>query len=174
MEEEINSPFKGRKVKLKRNWHKLYRRQAATVAGEPLLGLDMRLFFLAVSRAGFNGHAEFRRGELADWLKKYNLSTGAVSTYTERRFQKVISDGVAANIYGPGSNVRCLIVASHLVDVDRPPSSWKVCPEHHHRYRWFKDCWAQIDRDGNLGWVQAGGTVLYPGKTRTNSSHEVA
>ncbi|MBM7519503.1 hypothetical protein [Nocardioides nitrophenolicus] len=163
------NPFKGYKKPKGHSWHKIYRREAYNASVQPDLGLDLRLWFLVVNRAGYNGHAQFPGDSLLEALPKYNRSTGEVSRYSIRALQKVIAEGVRANLYAPTSGPRCIILGAHLVDVDRPPGNWKACRVHHHRFRWNRDVWGDIDGSGHFGPL-VDGKIVYPGKERRNSS----
>ncbi len=108
------NPFKGYKKPKGHSWHKIYRREAYNASVQPDLGLDLRLWFLVVNRAGYNGHAQFPGDSLLEALPKYNRSTGEVSRYSIRALQKVIAEGVRANLYAPTSGPRCIILGAHL------------------------------------------------------------
>ncbi|MFF1337929.1 hypothetical protein ACFVYT_08445 [Streptomyces sp. NPDC058290] len=113
------------------SWGKLMKRGAENASAAPCLGADFRLFLLATSRAGAGGHACFAAGEIAEALPKYNKASGEVGTFGEKYLRNLITAGVDAGLYAPGSSTLCIVLPMGVYDIGAKYKA-KPCPVHGH------------------------------------------
>lgn len=114
-----------------RPWARHFQDDWQARAGDPRLPFWLRVASLAYGHHENNGHARFKRGEIALILAKVNHETGEI-----RPHQWVGRDIALAVEYGwldKGSFWGCLIVPAHSVRKGDMYASPKACPIHTRR-----------------------------------------
>lgn len=110
-----------------RVWARHYQDDWARRAGQQWLPYWLRVTAAAYGSHGENGHARFKRGDLALILANPDPETGEIKPYSN--VGRAIADAVAYGWLEEGSYWGCLIVPAHSIrrgDLTRRPSK---CPQ---------------------------------------------
>jgi hypothetical protein len=99
-------------------------------AGDKRLPKWLRVAALAYGSHENNGHARFKRGEVALVLATVNHDTGEVVPLDRRELFRVIHQAVEYEWLVDGSTARCLIVPAHAVKKGPLKGPVKPCPIH--------------------------------------------
>lgn len=111
-------------------WARHYQDEWHAKAGDPRLPRWLRVACLAYGAHGNNGHAPFRRGEVALVLGSPPDHEGGPGPLDRRRVHEVIKTAVEYGWLAPGSWARCLIVPSD--QIKKGPFDQAVAPCPHH------------------------------------------
>ena len=95
----------------------------------------LRVAALAYGAHENNGHARFKRGEVALVLGSVDHETGEVIPLDRRNLHRVIQDAITYGWLMPESTARCLIVPAHAVKKGPIGGPVKPCPIHVRRAR---------------------------------------
>lgn len=96
-----------------RPWARHYQDEWHRKAGDPRLPYWLRIAALAYGSHGYNGHATFKRSEIALVLATVDQETGEVEPY--RRVGRAIEDAIAYGWLDAGSFWGCLVVPAHAI-----------------------------------------------------------
>ena len=94
-----------------------------------------RVMGWAFARRGQNGHARFRRGELASLLGGVNRKTGEVCPMHRSNLRRLIADAVELDLIDKVSESRCLVVNPDHVVGGGEGKPDDPCPVHSPRRR---------------------------------------
>lgn len=114
-------------MSVQRPWARHYQDEWHNRAGDPRLPHWLRVTALAYGSHQENGHAPFKRGEIALILGSVDATTGEIRPYANvgRAIQVAIEYGWLAE----GSYWRCLIVPAHVAKKGNLGRA-KACPIH--------------------------------------------
>ncbi|MDO9498111.1 MAG: hypothetical protein Q7J48_20575 [Nocardioides sp.] len=104
-------------------------------SGDHNLPKWLRVTCLAYGAHQNNGHANFKRGEVALVLATIDTETGAIYPLDRRDVFRAIRQAVAFGWLEEGSTARCLIVPAHAVKKGPLGDETKPCPIHVRRGR---------------------------------------
>ena len=96
-----------------RTWARHYQDEWQARAGDPRLPYWLRVAALAFGSHADNGHARFKRGEIALILGTLDQSTGEIRSFANVR--REIGRAVEYGWLEPGSYWGCLIVPAHSI-----------------------------------------------------------
>ena len=99
-------------------------------SGDRRLPKWLRVAALAYGSHENNGHARFKRGEVALILAVVDHETGEVVPLDRRAVFRVIQQAVAYGWLDEGSTARCLIVPAHAIKKGRLDAHTEPCPIH--------------------------------------------
>lgn len=108
-------------------WAKHYQRVWEERSGDPQMPQWLRVASLAYGKHKANGHAQFRRGQIALVLATVDPQTGEV--LPDLNVGRAIRRAVQYGWLAEGSNVRCLIVPSHAISGPMG-NQYAPCPDH--------------------------------------------
>jgi hypothetical protein len=114
-----------------RGWARHFQDDWQARAGDPRLPYWLRVAALAYGSHTDNGHARFRRGEVALILGHVDTSTGVVRPFTNVR--REIARAVEYGWLAEGSYWGCLIVPAHSIrkgDFTKKPKPCPLAPGH--------------------------------------------
>lgn len=114
-----------------RVWARHYQDDWARRAGQDWLPYWLRVAAAAYGSHGENGHAKFKRGDLALILANPDPITGEIKPYSN--VGRAISDAIAYGWLEAGSYWGCLIVPAHSIrrgDLTHRPSACPQAPRH--------------------------------------------
>ena len=97
-------------------------------AANPKLPMPWRVAFLAYGNHRANGHANFKKEEIAKVLGRFDKE-GDFKPADRRTVYRAIQQAVQYGLLDEGSRALCLIVPSHRV-VGGPGSEDEVCRRH--------------------------------------------
>lgn len=112
------------------SWARHYQESWHERSGNRRLPRWLRVLALAYGAHENNGHALFKRGEVALVLGAVDRDTGEVVPLSRQRVHEAVQLAIELDFLGDGSNARCLIVPAHDVKkgpLDQPD---KPCPIH--------------------------------------------
>lgn len=112
------------------SWARHYQHVWEERAGDPRLPLWLRVAALAYGRHDSNGHAPFKRGQVALILGRPPDDTGGPHPLDRREVWRAIDRAVMFEWLAEGSNARCLVVPAHAVKKGRLGEREKPCPIH--------------------------------------------
>lgn len=118
-----------------RPWARHYQDVWHERSGNPMLPRWLRVTALAYGSHDNDGHARFKRGEVALVLGHVDHDTGAVIPLSRQRVHEAVQQAVELGFLAAGSIPRCLIVPAH--DVRKGPSDRqeRPCPIHVRRLK---------------------------------------
>lgn len=108
-------------------WARHYQEAWQSRAGDPRLPYWLRVAAAAYGSHSDNGHARFKRGELALILGTFDQASGAIVPYSN--LSRAISDAVEFGWLDGESFWGCLIVPAHAIKKGSHTSS-PACPIH--------------------------------------------
>ena len=111
-------------------WARHYQDAWHERAGDRRLPKWLRVAALAYGSHENNGHARFKRGEVALVLGTVDHQTGEVIPLDRRELFRVIGQAVEYEWLMPDSTARCLIVPAHAVKKGSLTAPVKPCPIH--------------------------------------------
>ena len=117
-----------------RTWARHYQDDWQSRAGDPRLPKWLRVAALAFGSHSDNGHARFKRGEIALILGSLDPDTGEVHPYANVR--RAISEAVEYGWLHEGSYWGCLIVPAHSIrkgELGKTPTPCPLQPRHKER-----------------------------------------
>lgn len=76
----------------------------------------LRVAFLAFGAHKANGHAQFKRGEIAEMLGHVDEESGEFRPAHKSNVQRAIRAAVEAGYLAPGSSSMCLVVPAHAIE----------------------------------------------------------
>lgn len=106
-------------------WARHYQEAWHSRSGDPRLPHWLRVAALAYGSHGENGHARFKRGEVALILGRVEPLTGEIHPYANVR--RAIGEAISYGWLDDGSYWGCLIVPAHAIRKGRL-TSVKSCP----------------------------------------------
>lgn len=110
-----------------RPWARHYQDDWHRKAGDPRLPYWLRVTALAYGSHGYNGHAVFKRGEIALVLATVNTETGEVVPF--ENVGRAIRDAVEYGWLAAESFWGCLVVPAHAIK--KGTHGWRSeCPVH--------------------------------------------
>jgi hypothetical protein len=115
-----------------RPWARHYQEAWARRAGDDRMPYWLRIVALAYGSHADNGHARFKRGELALILGSIDRETGVIHPYAHAA--RAIRDAVDYGWLEPESFWGCLVVPAHAIKKG-PYGHEPVCPIHVKRRR---------------------------------------
>lgn len=117
-----------------RTWARHFQDDWQARAGDPRLPYWLRVAALAYGSHADNGHARFKRGEVALILGTMDKATGEVRPFANVR--REIARAVEFGWLEPGSYWACLIVPAHSIKKGEMGARNRPCPlaqRHHDR-----------------------------------------
>ncbi len=111
-------------------WARHYQDAWHERAGDKRLPKWLRVAALAYGSHENNGHALFRRGEVALVLATVDHGSGAVVPLDRRDVFRSIQQAVAYGWLEEGSTARCLIVPAHAIKKGPLETPCAPCPIH--------------------------------------------
>lgn len=129
-----------------RPWARHYHEVWSERAGDDRLPYWLRVTALAYGSHLDNGHARFKRGEIALILGKLDPDTGEVMSF--EKVTRAIETAVSYGWLEPESFWGCLVVPAHAIkkgEHGRKP----VCPIHARRRREGRETAAELARTGH-------------------------
>lgn len=96
-----------------RPWARHYQDDWHRKAGDPRLPYWLRVSALAYGSHGYNGHAVFKRGEIALILATIDQNTGEITPF--ENVGRAIRDAVEYGWLAPDSFWGCLVVPAHAI-----------------------------------------------------------
>lgn len=114
-----------------RTWARHYHDDWMSRAGDPRLPYWLRVAAAGFGSHGENGHARFKRGQLALILATVDQETGEIQPYSN--VGRAISDAVEYGWLAEGSFWGCLVVPAHSIkrgELDKRPSPCPMRPRH--------------------------------------------
>lgn len=124
------SPVTPTRAAPSRVWARHYQDAWQDRSGDARLPKWLRVASLAYGCHEDNGHAVFKRGEVALVLATVDHITGEVVPLDRRRLHEVIQHAVEYGWLEPGSKPRCLIVPAHAIKKGTIGNPDKPCPIH--------------------------------------------
>lgn len=115
-----------------RPWARHYQDEWASRAGDPRLPHWLRVTALAYSSHTDNGHARFKRGEVALILGRVDATTGEIQPH--RNVARVIGEAIAYGWLAADSFWGCLVVPAHAIKKGSHGTA-SPCPIHVKRRR---------------------------------------
>lgn len=119
---------------MSRTWARHYQDDWQSRAGDPRMPHWLRVASLAYGSHTDNGHAKFKRSEVALILGTVDRETGEVKPYANVR--RAIAEAVAYGWLEEGSYWGCLIVPAHSIrrgDLSRKPAPCPLSANHKER-----------------------------------------
>lgn len=110
-------------------WAKHYQTVWLERAGDPELPDWLRVACVAYGQHKANGHATFRRGQLALILARIDTATGEVLPLDRRNLYRAIQVAIQHGWLSATSSARCLVVPAHHV-TGGLGNARAVCPQH--------------------------------------------
>ncbi len=110
-------------------WARHYQEVWLERAGDPALPDWLRVASAAYGRHRANGHATFKRGQLALILASVDPETGAVVPLDRRHLYRAIQTAINHRWLSDRSTARCLIVPAHAVTGGLGDAQ-EECPQH--------------------------------------------
>lgn len=111
-------------------WARHYQDTWHERSGDPRLPRWLRIVALAYGCHDNDGHARFKRGDVALVLGSVDHETGAVIPLPRQRVHEAITQAVELGFLAEGSFARCLIVPAHGVRKGPLDTPHKPCPLH--------------------------------------------
>lgn len=96
-----------------RPWARHYQDEWGRKAGDPRMPYWLRVAALAYGSHGYNGHAVFKRGEIALVLATVDQETGEIHPF--ENVGRAIRDAVEYGWLAPESFWGCLVVPAHAI-----------------------------------------------------------
>lgn len=122
-------------VKPTPSWARHYQDVWHERSGNARLPRWLRVVALAYGCHDNDGHARFKRGEIALVLGSVDQETGAVIPLSRQRVHEAVRQAVDLGFLGEGSLPMCLIVPAHDVKKGPLDHQSKPCPIHIKRSR---------------------------------------
>src|SRR5690242_20337375 len=110
-------------------WAKHYQTAWLEHAGDPDLPDWLRVACAAYGQHKANGHATFRRGQLALILARIDTQTGEVVPLDRRNLHRAIQVAIQHGWLSIASSARCLVVPAHQV-TGGLGNARAACPQH--------------------------------------------
>ena len=114
----------------RQSWARHYQDRWHERSGDRRLPRWLRVVALAYGSHENDGHARFKRGDVALILGTVDHQTGAVVSLSRQRVHEAIQQAIELGFLGLGSNARCLIVPAHDVKKGPLDAPAKPCPIH--------------------------------------------
>lgn len=96
-----------------RPWARHYQDEWHRKAGDPRLPYWFRIAALAYGSHGYNGHATFKRGDIALVLATVDQDTGEIAPF--ENVGRAIRDAIEYGLLAPESFWGCLVVPAHAI-----------------------------------------------------------
>lgn len=111
-------------------WSRHYQESWHERSGDRRLPRWLRVTALAYGSHDNNGHAQFKRGDIALILGSVDGTTGEIIPLSRQRVYECIQLAIELDFLAEGSNARCLIVPAHHARKGKLTDRVKPCPIH--------------------------------------------